>query len=112
MEDPRRLFREYLDNTFPKYKGMLRQLLKILFVMENASRSEPQAKLVLYRSLFEGVVKRVLTWLFPSQKGGALNERQMKEWKAKMDEERDGEIQVARVAEQRESSYIKRIEEL
>lgn len=33
--DNKQIFRMYLDNTFPKYKGLLKKILKILYILED-----------------------------------------------------------------------------
>jgi hypothetical protein len=33
--DSKQIFKMYLDNTFPKYKGMIKKFLKMVYVIED-----------------------------------------------------------------------------
>lgn len=77
----------YLDNTFPKHKGLLKKILKVLYIMEDHENKEPEQKVKFYRLLFEKGVKRFLDWLFPKQQLGE-NKKEIAEtivnrWKQK-----------------------------
>ena len=65
--DNKQIFKMYLDNTFPKYKGLLKKILKILFILEDNESKEPLQKIKFYRFLFEQGVKRLLDWLLPKK---------------------------------------------
>jgi hypothetical protein len=57
----------YLDNTFPKYKGLLKKIMKVLFIMQEHDSKDPPAKIKFYKFVFEEGVKRVLNWIFPKK---------------------------------------------
>lgn len=63
----KQIFKMYLDNTFPKYKGLLKKIMKILFIMQEHDSMDQSAKIKFYKFVFEEGVKRVLDWLFPKK---------------------------------------------
>ena len=65
--DHKQIFKMYLDNTFPKYKGLLKKIMKVLFIIQEHDSKSPPAKVAFYKVLFEEGVKRVLDWLFPKK---------------------------------------------
>lgn len=76
--DSKQIFKMYLDNTFPKYKGLLKKILKLLYIIEGHDNQEPEQKVKFYRAIFEKGVKRLLDWLFPKQQV-AENKREIAE---------------------------------
>jgi hypothetical protein len=32
--DSKQIFKMYIDNTFPKYKGMLKKIMKVMFLLQ------------------------------------------------------------------------------
>ena len=65
--DNKQIFKMYLDNTFPKYKGLLKKILKVLFILQDTDSKEPDKKIKFYRAIFEQGVRRLLDWLFPKK---------------------------------------------
>ena len=65
--DSKQIFKMYLDNTFPKYKGLLKKILKVLFILQENDKKEPLQKIKFYRFIFEQGVKKILDWLFPKK---------------------------------------------
>jgi hypothetical protein len=63
--NPKLIFKSYLDNTFPRNKGIIKKLLKVFLVLEERENQQPAQKIQFYQAIFEGFVRRVLNWLFP-----------------------------------------------
>lgn len=36
--DSKQIFKMYLDNTFPKYKGMIKKFLKLVYIVEDTQK--------------------------------------------------------------------------
>jgi len=36
--DSKQIFKMYLDNTFPKYKGMIKKILKLVYIIEDTQK--------------------------------------------------------------------------
>ena len=114
--DSKQIFKEYIDNTFPRYKGMIKKFLKFVFVIEdNHQQREPPAKLQYLRSFAEGAILRFLNWLFP-KKPQTIQTKQLAEnlvetWREREKKE-GGPVRQTNLMLVKEQQYLSKVDEL
>lgn len=110
--DSKQIFKMYIDNTFPRYKGMIKKILKLVYIIEDTQKQQPLQKIKIYRSIFQNGVKKVLDWLFP-KKNLNDNKKQLAQqivsnWK-KQEQGQRNNLSSANQMILKEAAYIKQI---